>query len=271
MNYTKQCFKITAKTNMHVGSGDTNYGIIDKLVQRDVLSNLPMIHSSSLKGALREFFVQMHGEKSDVVNYIFGKESTKKDGKDNQAGNYRFFDAHLLSFPVRSNHQPFFRATSPKAFNNFLELSEQFGQSNADLTELKNFGKEKAYHFSNNATSMYLEDFDITANKYPESDFSFMQKFLGSDGALLSDDYFDRICSDTHLPVIPRNSLENGKSKNLWYEQIVPRQSRFFFFVFAPANPTNHWDKFVETIQQNLIQIGANASIGYGFSSIEKM
>ena len=66
MNYTKQCFKITAKTNMHVGSGDTNYGIIDKLVQRDVLSNLPMIHSSSLKGALREFFAQMHGEKRSL-------------------------------------------------------------------------------------------------------------------------------------------------------------------------------------------------------------
>ena len=118
--------------------------------------------------------------------------------------------------------------------------------------------------------SIYLEDFDIKAEKFPhQHELSIMKKFLGSNGAIISDDYFDRICSDTHLPVIPRNSLENGRSINLWYEQIVPRQSQFFFFVFAPEEKINFWEDFKKTIKDNLIQIGANASIGYGFSAIE--
>jgi len=51
-----ELYKITAMTNMHVGSGDMNFGVIDKLVQRDSLTGYPVIYSSSLKGALREFF-----------------------------------------------------------------------------------------------------------------------------------------------------------------------------------------------------------------------
>lgn len=47
---------ITAKTNLHVGNENTSsYGLIDKAIQRDALTNLPCINSSSLKGALNEY------------------------------------------------------------------------------------------------------------------------------------------------------------------------------------------------------------------------
>lgn len=53
----KSVWLITAKTNLHVGNENTsNYGLVDKLIQRDALTGLPCINSSSLKGALNEFF-----------------------------------------------------------------------------------------------------------------------------------------------------------------------------------------------------------------------
>ena len=47
-------FTITAKTNLHVGNeGGTNFSVIDKAIQRDALTGLPCINSSSLKAIVR--------------------------------------------------------------------------------------------------------------------------------------------------------------------------------------------------------------------------
>lgn len=79
--------------------------------------------------------------------------------------------------------------------------------------------------------------------------------------------FFDQV---TSLPVIARNCLENGISKNLWYEEIVPRQTEFYFMVLSE-------DKkllltFSEEIKESeYIQIGANASIGCGYCKITEM
>ena len=92
-----QLFIITAQTNLHVGSGDSNYGIIDNLVQRDVLTELPHIHASSLKGALREFYEEVIGDKIKAVS-IFGSDPTNKEKDKAQKGSHSFFEAHLLLF-----------------------------------------------------------------------------------------------------------------------------------------------------------------------------
>jgi CRISPR-associated protein Cmr4 len=47
-------YKINTLSNLHVGSGDINFNVIDNQVQRDPVTNLPNINSSSLKGAFRE-------------------------------------------------------------------------------------------------------------------------------------------------------------------------------------------------------------------------
>ena len=72
-----------------------------------------------------------------------------------------------------------------------------------------------------------------------------------------------------HLPVIARNKLEDGKSENLWYEEVVPAESRFVFFVSYDNEEI--FKEFDEIIQKELIQIGANGSIGYGFCKITKV
>lgn len=39
MGQVFKAYFIQCITNMHVGSGDANYGIVDKLVQRDPVTN----------------------------------------------------------------------------------------------------------------------------------------------------------------------------------------------------------------------------------------
>ena len=48
---------IIPQTNLHVGNESTVcFSVIDKAIQRDVTTGLPCINSSSLKGAIKEYF-----------------------------------------------------------------------------------------------------------------------------------------------------------------------------------------------------------------------
>jgi len=58
--------------------------------------------------------------------------------------------------------------------------------------------------------------------------------------------------------------LENGQSANLFYEEVVPRETRFGFKIQASGI-----DSYFDTIAD--IQIGANATVGYGFCSLTKI
>ncbi len=90
----------------------------------------------------------------------------------------------------------------------------------------------------------------------------------GKELAVATDNEFAELVSDFHLPVIARNNLADGRSTNLWYEQVLPSETRFWFGVLYPVSDTE-LDKFISIIQSNPVQIGANASIGYGFCKIE--
>ena len=74
------------------------------------------------------------------------------------------------------------------------------------------------------------------------------------------------LVSDLFLPVIPRNSLEEGK-ENLWYEQVVPRESVFFSFVYENQD----WEKFYSVLKSKPVQLGSNGSIGYGHCIIKTL
>ena len=78
------------------------------------------------------------------------------------------------------------------------------------------------------------------------------------------------VCSYTEykkhdLPVTARNCLENGKSANLWYEEVVPHKSVFYTVVITPN--TENFD----ALEGQLVQIGGGASIGYGLTRFTKV
>ncbi len=295
-NYKVAVFTITAKTNLHVGSGSQNYGIIDNMVQRDPLTGFPCIYSSSLKGAIREYFryylkkdaTWTEQEAEMFLFHVFGFD--RKDAVENeetpannlvspkieqQTGKYRFLQADLLSIPVRSDKRLFYRTTCPYLLSNLKnslslyksDLGVPYSNAIGEINETI-FAGAKAVHFGTEGAA-FLEETDIIAEPKPATaNVSKLYEMGGKELAVATDNEFAELVSDFHLPVIARNNLADGRSTNLWYEQVLPSETRFWFGVLYPVSDTE-LDKFISIIQSNPVQIGANASIGYGFCKIE--
>ena len=238
-------------------------------MQRDAITTLPTIYSSSLKGAFREAF----GE-GQPAKYIFGPENASNDS--HQTGAFHFFEASLLCRPVRSNKKPYFSAISIGIIESFLALLDDFSIEFDEATKaaLVQLGKEeivagKALIFEN-LDGVILEDYETTTSTL---DVSALEVLLGKNLALFRDEEFKALS----LPVLARNYLVNGESKNLWYEEVVPKKSKFYFVIAKPTNlddvdKKDKLDKFEKQFDSmKHIQFGANKSIGYGYSKVEKV
>lgn len=279
---TVQFFTLECITHLHAGSGDEAYDYVDKRVQKDPITGWPCINSSSLKGALREHFVQQYwpeeeNEENNTIisntnaRTIFGtsiRESTKKT----QQGQYRFLSAKLLSIPIRSNTLPYFHSTCPAIAK---EILHQLQMTRASLPEetLNALGKlaelPEGTFAINAAGTTFLEDWE-TDNTAPttwnKKDIEALENLMGSPLAILTNNQFGSLMET--LPVMARNQLENGESKNLWYEEIVPRQTRFWTLMIVPPHPVS---EFHDILGRDTIQIGANATIGYGLTKFQQI
>jgi CRISPR-associated protein Cmr4 len=267
-------YKIETLSNLHVGAGDINFDVIDNQVQRDSISNLPNINSSSLKGAFRQHFSKDDVAQSNMVKYIFGPDNA--DNNSHEYGAYSFFEAQLLTRPVRSNVKSYFNATSPAVIKNLLETIESFEIDFDDSlkSELEKISKLKPQKnkpiIFENITNTILEDDEVVFNNF---DTSKLTEFLGSDLALFDDNDFQELA----LPVLARNYLVDGVSKNLWYEEVVPKKAQFFFCIGKATNldekdKKQKIDGFENRFntEGSRVQFGANKSIGYGFSRVKK-
>lgn len=209
---------ITAKTNIHVGSENGGeFTIIDKAIQKDPLTKLPCINSSSLKGAINEYCCH-HGMKPEDRSKLFG--SDKIGEKDNfQKGEAIFFDAKLLYLPQQDDMALYHYTTSDEVIRMMVERVKLFVPS---------FKFEKTNH-------------------------------NGKEIVRVKNNEMVELCSDDNLPIIARNTLENGESKNLWYEQILPAETVFYTIISEDGN------KLKDALDGKIVQIGANATIGYGY------
>lgn len=228
---------ITTKTNLHVGNENTSsYGLIDLAVQRNATTGLPCINSSSLKGALNEFAAKAEPKfTSDQLLLVFGSDKIKENGKcrnaETQKGLYTFFDANILFLPIQDQNSLYHLETSHDVINRFRNHMALFGiQLNNNDDELKNELK----------TALGIQK---------EILFAQDSKFIDN-------------CSDDNLPIIARNVLENGESKNLWYEQVVPAETVFYTIIEDKGDMS--LAKKVSA-DNAVVQIGANATIGYGY------
>lgn len=216
---------ITAKTNLHVGNENaSNYGIIDKAVQRDVLTGLPCINSSSLKGAVNEYCA--HNTEVNLLK-VFGSDKTDKS-KGSQKGSAIFFDAKLLYLPVQDEANLFHYATSDVVIAQLQGRLSVFGLS---------------------------------------VDEAILRKVLvpGHEVEVMSAADFGEMCKDENLPVIARNVLENGRSAHLWYEQVIPAETVFYAVIQEEG------EELSNALDGKIVQIGANATIGYGYCRFTKI
>ena len=254
-------YKIECLTNLHVGSGEVNYSIVDNEVEKDI-NGYPVIHSSGLKGALRE-----HAEKvqfrinNTKVEAIFGQTA----GSDTvKPGSYKFFDGNIISRPMRvsgSNTMASISVFTLESINRFLKTASVFG---LDLfggithidDSLINFSQSD---FVSNVSGIFIEGVKADVLSQQAQDvLKNLSKVIGEKYAIVKD------FNVYSLPVIARNYLENGISKNLWYEEVVPHGSVFYTLIITPEEQN-------ELDMSEIKQIGGHSSIGYGFTSFTEL
>lgn len=276
-------YTIRTLSNLHVGSGEINFDIIDNQVQRDEAGN-PHINSSSLKGALREHFgrfdppQEVDQTDSAALRYIFGPGNAENNA---QTGAYRFFAASLLSRPLRCDKTPYVSATTPQLIKGLLEAVEDFGANldPADKSALEALaalapGEGDAFVLDASLAGAKIEDLAGAQHRQlSEEAHERLKVLIGHPIALINDTKMRSIA----LPVQARNYLDNGESKNLWYEEVVPKKSKFYFVVAKPTNLDNadkkeKLEKFEKQFDaMKTVQFGGNKSIGYGYSKVEKV
>ncbi|CAA6815654.1 MAG: CRISPR-associated RAMP Cmr4 [uncultured Sulfurovum sp.] len=284
--YKNRLYLIENKTSLHVGSGDANFGVIDKQIQRDAITEYPTIHSSSLKGALREYIMHklecpIKRDKDKDEKYTEEEQSRYNQvahifGDDEQSGKVRFIDAHLLSIPMRSDLNPYYHCVSPKSIELLVDFADTFGLTLEDkeaLTALANYSDDALLV---SKESPVIEDFQATSNE--SYDLSVLEGIVGSPVALVPNKKYAELLKN--LPIIARNQLENGESKNLFYEEVLPRKSKFFTVISEPTylnfddkdRLEKAFEKFATYLMDNdTIHIGANASIGYGVCKFKEL
>jgi len=270
--YKHKLYLIENKTALHVGSGESNFGIIDNQIQRDAITKYPTIHSSSLKGALREYCTHRHSEEEskNFLDYIFGSEE--------QSGKVRFIDAHLLSVPMRADLNPFYHCVSPQSITNFLEFCETFGIEIEHKKDLAKIANAKETNIVVKEGKLMIEDEKANDKGSTAYNFEALEQLVGSPVAIVPNSTLKEFTDN--LPVIARNQLENGESKNLFYEEVLPRKSKFFTVISEPTylhyedakKLENAFDRFGSYLtDENTIHIGANASIGYGVCTFKEI
>ena len=293
--YITDLYVIRTLSNLHAGSGDTNYGIVDKQVQRDPVEELPVIHSSGLKGAFRELFADFYSNSNDPdhkaneVVHIFGSDSKRDEAAGLQSGSYKFFDARLLALPARSNVFPYCMATSVERllqFKNDINLFESGFKSlhNAidTIAQATNIKEGKPVLYVPDKTRLpnnynFVDEWNVDL-KNKSKEIEELENLLGENICLMHHKDLKELAAK--LPVIARNKLDNGISENLWYEEVVPKESRFYFLVSHPdltdANGLAKFnDLFNETLKKtqinHLVQIGGSSSVGYGLCKLYKL
>lgn len=239
--------RLTCITNLHVGNGEANLGLIDREVERDPVTGYPSINSSGIKGALRERFVSM-GE-TDFVDEAFGADAKSSGGTT--PGRLKFISADFVARPARASRgaRSYYLVTTRDALDRYEEMAETFlgDRRAADLTRDKTNPQATVEGIDLPKEGYALGGFGVNGNR-PTVAYVLDKKL------------FDTIM----LPVYARNNLDNGKSTNLWYEQVVPHESLFAFVVLAEEQDKPLLDKLKKSIDNQVLQFGANASIGYG-------
>ncbi len=260
-------YYLSCLTNLHVGNGADSFGIIDREVERDSITGYPIIPSSGLKGAFRKYFAEGTGR--ELVDALFGPPSGSGSIKP---GSIKFISGQLLFRPVRASKGAYacYQCTTLTALQTLARARVEIAHDQAMQAALEGAAPElRTCYVGASPQDVEVEGFaaphatghekldacinGLLSDAAPDA----ASRSLTSGAVLLSEDDNRAI----PLPVIARNQLDNGISKNLWYEEYVPHESVFWFAVLGPKEDLADFDKVVAG---HIVQIGGNATIGRG-------
>ncbi len=280
---------LLAETPVHAGSG-SDLGAVDLPIQRERHTELPVIRSSGLKGALRDASTRREQDKGRTV-LLFGSEPGDEPLKQ---GELIFTDARLLLFPVRTVGPVFAWVTSPYCLarleRDLAELDAPFSplRSAAAAAARLKVGQDQAFVASAEAFGgqrIVLEEFEVDAA--PKSELAnlatalrsfigggaaldFWREHLGKGLVLVHEDLLRDFCRHatevvTRVRLDPKTkTVETGA---LWTEEYLPADSLLYAMVAqtarAEGKPNEAWDHLKKVVGTPL-QVGGNETIGRG-------
>jgi CRISPR-associated protein Cmr4 len=292
-------FIIETLTNMHVGSGETHFGVVDNLIQRHPITKLPIIHSSGIKGALKQYFEDNNFNK-EYIKELFGTDisldtADSKKELDYGPGHLIFFEAQMLTLPLRASENVYYNCTSVPTIIEYLDQLDNFFNAKAKTNELRKWLGELDFQgndfiFFEGSNNLEIEDYSngkkidksSINGSINESIIRSLQDLCKIDInklAIFEKDIFTHICTDS-IPVIARNKIQDdGTSGNLFYEEILPRKTSLYMIIGYDAylnkedegkEAKGEFEKIIGE-DKKIYQFGANYSIGYGFSKLHKI
>lgn len=247
-------FSAVCITNLHVGNGEVNYNIIDQEVEKDPVTGIPMINSSGVKGAIREFFEAQWGKEDVRIKSYFGGVN----GSESLQGSYKFLQMDMLFRPLRvtdDSTNSYILATTKEIVNDF-----------AMKVNLLSSGTKKLEKMEDNEESAKKDPIAIEG----ESNVAELRTMAGA-WKSFADNKVAVVnnLNKYDLPVITRNVLDDNKiSKNLWVEEFVPHKSVFGLIILTPDDMD---EDFKTILTSKPVQFGGNASIGYGLMDIKEV
>lgn len=225
-------------TNLHVGSSDVNYNIIDREVERDPITGYPIINASSVKGCLRYYFQGLDGIDDSLIDSLFGRRTANKTISP---GQLKVLSAELLAMPGRASagDQAYYLMTTQSMIERYQNIYRTFLRADCDRVR---------------PGTASLEGVRIEGET-PVSTVRVGERDL----YMLSDESFRHLS----LPIIARHPNEGGAGSGSWYEEYVPYESLFYFA--ALSDDESLMELFKERIDGALLQLGADITIGHGF------
>ncbi|MDY0300872.1 MAG: type III-B CRISPR module RAMP protein Cmr4 [Trichlorobacter sp.] len=269
-----------AVTPCHAGSG-SSFSAIDLPIQRERHTNWPVIHASSMKGAMRaqfdRFKHRIEGNKEELTNQIFGSE------KNEYAGSLSISDARILAFPMRSTFAPFVWITCPAVLarlNKDFKIAEK---DTADLSELAQITTEQAFWLSGNfeeKSKILLEDMEVTATKKIE--LAGISPYVTDAERLLivHDEVFSygvSNCTSVMANIMIDQATGTTKDGSLRYHEELPSDTLLYSVVIwgDSRDPKEQIkadmikDFVTKDVIANHIQVGGDLTLGRGIFEIK--
>lgn len=255
------------ETPVHAGSGNS-LSIVDLPIQRERITNLPIIQASSLKGVLRAEVERLRGKK--ITEILFGPENQRAH---EHAGCVSFHDARILLFPVRSLAGVFAWITCPFVLERLKRDAQTVGiEVPQEIENLKNNNKaivannsmvviennkvvleEYAFEVIKNESIGKIAEF-LKNNALPQNrEYESWRSWLPERLVILPDDAF-RDFTLMATEVITRIRIDQDKKTvvegALWTEEYLPSET----LLYAPVligKPLGEEDRLPAELKDN--------------------
>jgi CRISPR-associated protein Cmr4 len=292
---------LRAHTGIHAGVGQ-EVGTVDLPIQRERVTNFPVVRGSSLKGALRQA-AQEACVADDVRGWLFGPETTNAD---EYGGALSVGDARLLLFPMRSLRGTFSWLSCPFVVQRLKRdltdsgltrkcnigtvpvISDQRAAACTDTRVLYEARQQGQGQQSRITRMLVVEDYGLEENTAHRGDMdglatAFKALYLDETElkqrlALVGDDLFQNFVSFA-TEIVTRVHLDDEtktvKRGQLWTEELLPAESVLAALVVCAdqrqkvngAGKKTEGKKLLQKLVDKVkgrFQIGGNETVGYG-------